>query len=134
MKNTFLAGLLFSGLCAVAGCGEEQFGSSDSQVNMQVSAPENTWLEVDMHWTGAFGGAAHNEYTLYFVRRGGWWQADKRWALNYWPTAVGPWGPGPVLRRLDADTIAVDMPLENGFMQTAKYALKGYQPKGEPRP
>ncbi len=124
-KLVLLGGLLVSGLCA---CGDEQAGNTDSEVRMQVSAQENTWLEVDTHWTGAFAGSAHDEYTLYFVRRGGWLQYDKRWALNYWPAA-----PGPVLRRIDADTIAVDVRYSNGRMQTTKYSLEGYQPKGEPR-
>jgi hypothetical protein len=125
MKKLLLAGLLLAGLGA---CGDEQAGNADSEVSMQVSAQENTWLEIDTHWTGAFAGSAHDEYTLYFVRRSSWLQADKRWQLNYWPAA-----PGPVLRRIDADTIAVDVLYSNGRMQTTKYALKGYQPKGEPR-
>jgi hypothetical protein len=126
MKAIPLALLLLSGL---ASCGDEPAGNSDNEASMQVSAQENTWLEVDMHWTGAFAGSAHYEYTLYFVRRGGWLQADKRWQLNYWPAA-----PGPVLRRIDADTIAVDVLYSSGRMQTTKYDLKGYQPEGEPRP
>lgn len=126
MKGLLLSALLFSGLTA---CRDEQAGNTDSEVEMQVSAQENTWLEVDTHWTGAFAGSAHDEYTLYFVRRGGWLQYDKRWALNYWQYA-----PKPVLRRIDTDTIAVDVLYSNGRMQTTKYALKGYQPKGEPRP
>jgi len=125
MKTFLFAGLLLAGL---SGCGDEQADSTASEMSMQVSVQENTWLEIDTHWTGAFAGSAHDEYTLYFVRRGGWLQDDKRWTLNYWPAA-----PRPVLRRIDADTIAVDVLYSNGRMQTTKYALKGHQPKGEPR-
>jgi hypothetical protein len=45
--------------------------------SLQVSARHDTWLETDMHWTGGFSGSQHNEYQVFYVRRG-WWQDERK--------------------------------------------------------
>lgn len=121
MKYYILSALLLAGL---ASCG----GDYESGERLRVSARDNTWLELDTHWTGAFAGSAHNEYTLYHVRRGGWWQEDERRIIRYWPSSPGRSGPGPVLRRIDASTIAIDTPEEGGRTSTTTYSFTGPWP------
>jgi hypothetical protein len=118
-------GLLLAGLtCLLGSCGDDY----ESGERLRVSARDDTWLEIETHWTGAFAGSAHNEYTLYYVRRGGWWQEDERRSIRYWPSVPSRSGPGPVLRRIDAHTIAVETPEENGRVSTTTYSFTGPWP------
>jgi hypothetical protein len=109
MKNHLLAGLLAVG---VAGCGSPGPGS------VPVSARENTWLEVDRHWTGAFSGSQHDEFRVSYVRRG-WWQ-DERIVLH---NEIEQ----PEIRRLDASTLEVTL-FRRGEQSRVRYVFPAAWP------
>lgn len=76
--------------------------------SIKVSNRENTWLEVDQHWTGAFSGSQHDEYRIRYFRRSG---SHEESVL----VAPIPQGGLPEFKRVDASTIDVIVP--NGTNQ-----------------
>lgn len=116
--------LALGGATLLVSCGDDY----ENEARMRLSVRDNTWLEIDTHWTGAFAGSAHNEYTLYKVRRGGWLQEDERRSIRYWPSVPSRSGPGPVLRRIDTNTIALDTPEEGGRVSTTTYSSSSFEP------
>ncbi len=136
MKHRVVAGLLLAG--GLASCEESprepaatELPGATSEYALRVSGPANTSLVIETRWSGGFGGEAHNEYTLYYVREHGWWQDDERRQLDHWVGRKGNWHAGPVLRRLDATTIAVEMLNEYGKVITSTYTFEGGWPHAE---
>ena len=94
--------LLLGGLLAGSGLASCE-SAPTALASIKVSNRENTWLEVDRHWTGAFSGSQHDEYRIRYIRRTG---SDEESVL----VAPIPQGGLPEFKRVDANTIEMIIP------------------------
>ena len=119
MKKRLL-GLALAGSGVLTGCGGDE---TQTPYSLQVSAREDTWLQVDQRWRGGFSGSGHDEYQVLYVQRG--WLG----LLNEQDTLLaGPQLIRPELRRLDATTFEVITGDPDKRYGLAKYTFFGPWP------